>query len=67
MPSRAPFMMHAMLINHLTRTGGFYPHGGASEIAFQMIPGIERAGGAVLARARVGEIVFENGLVMGQF
>nr|CAB3265527.1 all-trans-retinol 13,14-reductase [Phallusia mammillata] len=64
-PSRAPFLMHGMLINHFARTGGYYPYGGASEIAFQMVPGIESAGGRVLARARVDQILFDDGKACG--
>lgn len=42
--------MHASLINHFLY-GGAYPVGGASEIALNIIPVIERAGGKVLVRA----------------
>ncbi|XP_076820547.1 all-trans-retinol 13,14-reductase-like [Clavelina lepadiformis] len=64
-PSESCFLMHGMLLNHMLRTGGFYPKGGASEIAYQMIPGILRAGGEVLTRAQVGEILIENGKACG--
>ena len=64
-PDRTCFFMHAMLINHLYRRGGFYPKGGASEIAYQMIPGINRNGGAVLTQAMVQEILIENGCACG--
>ena len=40
--------------------GGFYPVGGASEIAFNMIPIIERTGGKVLVRANVKEILYNG-------
>jgi len=66
MPSKTPFVIHAWLTDHMTRTDGYYPHGGASEIAFQIIPGIERVGGAVLAQGRVGEIMYEKGTVCGE-
>jgi len=36
--------------------GASYPRGGASEIAFTIIPVIERAGGRVLVRAPVTAI-----------
>jgi phytoene dehydrogenase-like protein len=49
----------AVLTSHFY-DGGFYPVGGASEIALNVIPVIERAGGKVLVRANVTEI-----LVMG--
>lgn len=49
-------MMQASLINHFSR-GGYYPKGGPSEIALHMIPVIERAGGKVLVKARVVDLV----------
>ena len=51
--------MHAMLISHFQR-GGSYPVGGASEIAFHMIPIIERAGGKVLVRVPVTKILTDD-------
>ena len=51
--------MHAMLTQHFTR-GGYYPKGGASELAFQIIPTIEKAGGRVLVRAPVREILLSE-------
>jgi hypothetical protein len=38
---------------HFLESGGYYPVGGASEIAFNLIPVIESAGGKVLVRANV--------------
>ena len=52
-------MMHAMLTRHFMY-GGYYPKGGSSEIAFQIIPTIERAGGRVLVRAPVREILLNE-------
>lgn len=51
--------MQACLMNHFMR-GGYYPRGGASEIAFHMIPVIEAAGGKCLVRAPVSEIVLDK-------
>lgn len=51
--------MHAALANHFTR-GGYYPKGGASEIAFNIIPTIEKAGGKVLVHARVTDILMDE-------
>ncbi len=59
MPRDAPFTMHAAVINYLRR-GGFYPVGGASEIAFHMIPVIEKSGGRVLVRCPVSEILLNG-------
>ena len=58
--------MHAVLMNHVLY-GAAYPRGGASEIAFHMIPIIERNGGRALVRAPVKQILVENGVVKGLF
>ena len=42
-PSMSHFSMHALLVNHY-KNGAFYPVGGASEIALNIIPVIERFG-----------------------
>lgn len=51
--------MQALLTNHFMY-GGYYPVGGASEIAFHIIPTIEEAGGRVLVRARVTDILLDD-------
>ena len=56
-PQDSSFIMQGMLVNHFAKTGGYYPIGGASEIAFNMIPVIEKSGGAVLVRANVKKII----------
>lgn len=58
-PKNASFVMHAMLTRHFTH-GGYYPKGGASEIAFHIIPTIEKAGGRVLVRAPVRDILLND-------
>ncbi|CAH1788912.1 unnamed protein product [Owenia fusiformis] len=58
-PKETTFAMHAMLINHFLY-GVSYPKGGASEIAFHMIPTIERNGGKVLVRAPVSKILTDS-------
>ena len=50
-----------MLITHFTDCGGYYPIGGASEIAFNIIPVIEASGGKVLVRANVDKILCSDG------
>ncbi|KAL5257799.1 hypothetical protein ACHWQZ_G012661 [Mnemiopsis leidyi] len=65
-PENSSFKTQAGLMTHFSGTGGFYPIGGASEIAFNMIPVIERSGGKVLVNARVDKIVTgSNGNVKG--
>ena len=65
LPNEGSFAMHATLLNHVLY-GASYPRGGASEIAFHMIPIIERNGGRALVRAPVKQILIENGVVRGE-
>ena len=67
-PKDASFALHATLANHFMR-GGYYPVGGASEIAMRFIPVIEKTGGSVLVRAPVKEILVdeEKGKVKGKY
>uniref|UniRef100_A0A8C8JX28 All-trans-retinol 13,14-reductase n=1 Tax=Oncorhynchus tshawytscha TaxID=74940 RepID=A0A8C8JX28_ONCTS len=59
MPKEASFSMHSLMVCHYL-TGAWYPIGGASEIAYHMIPIVEKAGGAVLVRAPVNRILFND-------
>uniref|UniRef100_A0A8C7DGN4 All-trans-retinol 13,14-reductase n=1 Tax=Oncorhynchus kisutch TaxID=8019 RepID=A0A8C7DGN4_ONCKI len=59
MPKDASFSMHSLMVCHYL-TGAWYPIGGASEIAYHMIPIVEKAGGAVLVRAPVNRILFND-------
>ncbi|KAM8947882.1 all-trans-retinol 13,14-reductase-like [Pelodytes ibericus] len=63
-PSDSSFMINALLIHHYKR-GAWYPLGGSSEIAFNMIPLIRSAGGNVLVRAPVSRILLNNGRATG--
>jgi len=63
-PREAPILMQSLLMAHYTY-GGYYPIGGASEIAFHIIPVIERTGGKVLVRANVTKILVEDNKVRG--
>jgi len=64
-PSKSNFTMQAALNRHFMKAGAHYPVGGASEIAYNIIPVIERAGGRVLVRAPVSDIVAKGGKVCG--
>jgi len=64
-PSKTTFVMQATLNRHFMRGGAHYPVGGSSEIAFNIIPVIERAGGRVLVRANVTSILSKRGKVCG--
>merc|ERR1711963_532185 len=63
-PSESAFSMQALLMNHFMR-GSFYPVGGASEIAYNIVPVIEKSGGKVLVRAEVEEILVKGGKAVG--
>nr|XP_056716863.1 all-trans-retinol 13,14-reductase [Euleptes europaea] len=58
-PTESSFPLHALIYNHYLK-GGWYPQGGASEIAFHSIPIIEQAGGAVLTKAPVQSILVNS-------
>ncbi|XP_056427167.1 all-trans-retinol 13,14-reductase-like [Hyla sarda] len=55
-PHKASFSLHAVLIDHFLY-GSWYPTGGASEITYHLVPTIVKAGGAVLSRATVEQIL----------
>ncbi|MBK7550107.1 MAG: NAD(P)/FAD-dependent oxidoreductase [Rhodoferax sp.] len=63
-PSRAAFGIHAQAVSSYFR-GGWYPVGGAKQIAHSIIPVIERFGGQVLSGKTVTEILIENGCAKG--
>ena len=54
----------ATLLTHFSK-GAFYPIGGASEIAYHLIPTIERSGGRVLVRANVTRLLTTGHRVTG--
>ena len=63
-PKDAPFALLASITQHYWR-GSYYPVGGPSEIAYRIIPVIEKAGGRVLVRANVKSIDIASGAVKG--
>lgn len=63
-PQRSSFGMHALVAEHYLG-GASYPVGGSSRIAATIVPGIERAGGAVLTDAEVGQILVHDGRAIG--
>jgi len=65
-PSKTSFFLHASIANHYFE-GGWYPRGGSSEIAKQIIPIIEKTGGRVLVGKAVDSIIIENGKAAGVF
>jgi len=63
-PSQSSFAIHAMLANHYLK-GAWYPVGGASQIATNILPVIEKTGGRAIPRREVTEIIIENGAAIG--
>lgn len=63
-PAESSFAMHAMLVTHYIH-GAVYPVGGSRSIAESIVPIIEDAGGRVLVRAEVEEILVEEGRAKG--
>ncbi|XP_032443342.1 all-trans-retinol 13,14-reductase-like [Xiphophorus hellerii] len=58
-PKESSFLINALLLHHYKR-GAYYPYGGASEIAFHIVPVIQQAGGEVLVRAPVQRILINS-------
>jgi phytoene dehydrogenase-like protein len=63
-PAQGSFIIHATVVSHFLK-GGYYPVGGASEIAKKILPLIEKNGGKVLTQKRVTEIIIEDGIAKG--
>ena len=63
-PKESVFLMHALIAGHYFN-GGFYPVGGASQMAATIIPQIQASGGDVFTYADVTGIVVEKGRAVG--
>ncbi len=63
-PSQESFFIHASVVNHYLN-GAWYPRGGSCKLAENIIPTIEKNGGAVLVRKAVEKIIIENGRAVG--
>lgn len=63
-PSKESFFVHSSIVNHYLN-GGWYPRGGSSEFAKKIIPTIQAAGGDVLVRKAVKQILIENNVCNG--
>lgn len=64
LPSQSAFYIHALVMSSYLK-GGWYPIGGAQEIAKQILPVIEESGGKAIAQHQVTEIMVENGVAIG--
>ena len=63
-PKKGSFLIHCLIAKHYFN-GGFYPVGGASQIAETVIPQIQASGGEVFTYAEVSEILIEKGKATG--
>ncbi len=63
-PERSSFIIHALIARHYLY-GGYYPVGGASEMAKTIIPVIQQGGGDVFTYADVKEILIHKGKAVG--
>ncbi|WP_166254974.1 phytoene desaturase family protein [Marinobacter salicampi] len=63
-PAESSFIIHALIARHYLY-GGYYPIGGASEMAKTIIPVIQQSGGEVFTYADVKEILIEKGKAVG--
>jgi all-trans-retinol 13,14-reductase len=63
-PSKASFLMHAVLVKHYL-AGGNYPVGGSWKIAATVAPVIRAGGGEVFTYARVKQLLVEDGRCTG--
>jgi all-trans-retinol 13,14-reductase len=64
-PSKLSFAVHSAMQRCFGSMKPCYTVGGASELAFNMIPIVERSGGRVLVKARVEEILHDGKTVTG--
>ena len=63
-PAQSSFAMHASLVRHYF-SGGYFPIGGAGQIAENIAPVIHKAGGTILISAEVEEVIVENNHAVG--
>jgi all-trans-retinol 13,14-reductase len=63
-PSKSSFGIHALIVKHYLK-GGWYPEGGAREIAKNILPGIQKCGGKILLESKVTEIIVRKNKAIG--
>jgi all-trans-retinol 13,14-reductase len=64
-PSRASVLIHAAVVHHYVKSGGFYPKGGGQVVAARLVETIHAHGGEVRTRARVERILVRKGRAEG--
>lgn len=63
-PKESSFYMHATVVKHYF-SGGFFPVGGSSKIAEYIDKVIEKAGGTMLVKAEVKEVLLDKNKAVG--
>jgi len=64
-PEKVSFFLQAGIVGHYMAEGGFSVIGGSERFAEVLVSSITQGGGAVLVRAPVDKILFENGRAVG--
>ena len=64
-PDKATFMLTASVFRGVAMEGGCYPTGGSEVMMKELVPIIEKNNGQVFIRAKVKEILIENGHAIG--
>lgn len=64
-PSRAPVVLHAGLLQNYIEGGAWYPKGGGQVIAANLVEVIHAHGSMVRTQAKVDQILVEKGAVRG--
>lgn len=63
-PDESAFALHALTHTHFWN-GGFYPRGGSMSYAQHLLANVWDAGGEVITKASVKELLVENGVAIG--
>ena len=64
-PHRTPTAMHAGFLHHYLQAGAYYPRGGGQVIGAHLTDVIQTHGGRVRTKARVEQILIEDGRAVG--
>jgi len=64
-PDKTTFILGACVLWGFPQKGGAYPRGGSQKMSAALVPAIERAGGRVLVRADVEQILVEGSKAVG--
>ncbi len=62
-PDRVASVLHAGLVNHYFRSGGYYPEGGGQHLSDRLVHAFEAGGGHLRLRALVDHIGVQDGRV----